>query len=108
MKHTEQSRIYGRSWFHKMMPGVAMDDCRCRLNFYSSALYGFAAMSKQHLFNIQNDSRDPLPSTVYVAKVLQNDFPIEQQIISHLFYISSHENRMSKCDTYLSEKLDKR
>lgn len=54
-------------------------------------LHGFqrrCTLSNQHLFNIQNDCQDPLPSTVYDVKVLRNEFSAEQQIISyHILYL---------------------
>lgn len=46
------------------------------------------SLLNQHLFSIHSDCQDPLLSTVYDVKVLQNEFSAEQQIISyHILYL---------------------
>lgn len=70
-----------------MMPGAAMDGCRCCLSFsLYSALHGFAAMmrSVESAF-MQHSKRLPgstSPSTVYDVRALENEFSAEQQILS--------------------------
>lgn len=42
----------------------------------------WVCLSNQHSCNIHSDCQDPLPSTVYNVKALENEFSAEQQILS--------------------------